>query len=216
MIAKDGYKIIFYTAVLVMILLILSLQYDSPWLWILTVLSGIIFVFHFFFFRDPQRDIPNGEGLILSPADGQVIKIDTIEEPVYIKGPALRVAIFMSVFNAHINRNPVSGTVEHVTHKSGQFLAAFADEAPDANERTEIGVQTKFGKVFFMQIAGLIARRIVCRLSEGRQVNAGLRFGMIKYSSRVDLFLPPDTKLNIALKDKVYAGKTIIGEFTSD
>jgi len=216
MIAKDGYKIIFYTGVLVLILLILALQYASVWLWTLAILSGIIFVFHFFFFRDPEREIPSGDNLILSPADGRIIKIDTIEESVYIKGPALRVAIFMSVFNAHINRNPVNGMVEHVAHKSGQFLAAFADEAPDANERTEIGVQTEFGKVFFIQIAGLIARRIVCRLSEGRQVSAGLRFGMIKYSSRVDLFLPPDTKLNVALKDNVHAGKTIIGEFSRD
>lgn len=216
MIAKDGFKIIFYTGMLVLILLVLAVQYASTWLWTLTILSAAIFVFHFFFFRDPEREIPTGDHLILSPADGRVIKIDQVEESVYIKGPALRVAIFMSVFNAHINRNPVKGTIEHIEHKTGQFLAAFADGAPDVNERTEIGLQTAYGKVFFMQIAGLIARRIVCRLTVGQEVTAGLRFGMIKYSSRVDLFLPLDTKLRIALKDNVSAGKTIIGEFARD
>lgn len=216
MIAKDGFKIIFYTGILVLILLILAIQYSAAWLWILTLLCGVVFVFHFFFFRDPERDIPSGDHLILSPADGRIIKIDQVEEPVYMKGPALRVAIFMSIFNAHINRNPISGTVEHVVHKSGQFLAAFAEDAPDANERFEIGMQSKYGKIFFIQIAGLIARRIVCRLTEGQKATAGLRFGMIKYSSRVDLFLPVDTKLKVALKDNVRAGKTIIGELAGD
>lgn len=215
MISKDGYKMIAYTGLLEIVLLTASFFKPSLLLWIVTGLMGVLFIFHFFFFRDPQRTIPAGEKLILSPADGTIIKIDEIDEPVYLKQKVRRVAIFMSVFNAHINRNPVNGTVAFLEHKNGQFLAAFADKALDVNERTEIGVHTKFGKIFFVQIAGLIARRIVCRLQPGNNIKAGERFGMIKYSSRVDVFLPLSAKINVSLKDKVKAGETIIGEFTS-
>lgn len=213
MITKDGYKIIFYTGLLEVILLTASYFVPSLFLWIVTGIIGVLFIFHFFFFRDPEREMPAGDTLIISPADGTIIKIDEIEEPLYLKEKVQRVAIFMSVFNAHINRNPVDGTVEFLEHKNGQFLAAFADKALDVNERTEIGVNTKFGKIFFVQIAGLIARRIVCRLQPGESIQKGERFGMIKYSSRVDVFLPLSAKIKVSLKDKVKAGETIIGEF---
>ncbi len=215
MITKDGYKIIFYTGLLEVILLTASYFVPSLFLWIVTGIIGVLFIFHFFFFRDPEREMPAGDTLIISPADGTIIKIDEIEEPLYLKEKVQRVAIFMSVFNAHINRNPVDGTVEFLEHKNGQFLAAFADKALDVNERTEIGVNTKFGKIFFVQIAGLIARRIVCRLQPGESIQKGERFGMIKYSSRVDVFLPLSAKIKVSLKDKVKAGETIIGEFKS-
>ncbi len=213
MITKDGYKIIFYTGLFEVILLTASYFVPSLFLWIVTGIIGVLFIFHFFFFRDPEREMPAGDTLIISPADGTIIKIDEIEEPLYLKEKVQRVAIFMSVFNAHINRNPVDGTVEFLEHKNGQFLAAFADKALDVNERTEIGVNTKFGKIFFVQIAGLIARRIVCRLQPGESIQKGERFGMIKYSSRVDVFLPLSAKIKVSLKDKVKAGETIIGEF---
>ena len=215
MIAKDGYKIISYTAVLAALLAISAWFTQSAVLWILCGLTVGIFVFHFFFFRDPERTIPEGKQLILSPADGTVIKIDEFEEPHYIQDKALRVCIFMSVFNAHINRNPVSGTVEYCEHKKGKFLVAFDEQAPEVNEHTNVGINTEFGKVFFKQIAGLIARRIVCRLNKSDNVKSGERFGMIKYSSRVDLFLPLGTKLDVKVKDRVKAGISIIGEFAS-
>jgi phosphatidylserine decarboxylase len=214
MIAKDGYRIISFTGIFLLVLISLSLCSQSYALSVLTVFVGIIFVFHFFFFRDPDREIPPGENLILSPADGRIIKIDEVDENVYMHSRAIRVCIFMSVFNAHVNRNPVSGIVEHVDHKSGQFFAAYADNAPDVNERTEIGIKSSHGKIFFKQIAGLIARRIVCRLKPDDKVSSGDRFGMIKYSSRVDLYLPANTEIKVVLKQKVSAGKTIIGEFT--
>ncbi len=215
MITKDGYKIIAYTGVLLVGLAALAIFWQSLALWIVTGLTGVVFVFHFFFFRDPERPIHKQENQILSPADGKIIQIDTVEEPLYIKGKALRVCIFMSVFNAHINRNPVDGTIEFLEHKKGEFLAAFADTAGDVNEQMRIGVNTSFGKIFFKQIAGLIARRVVCRLEQGETVHAGERFGMIKYSSRVDLYLPVNTRLNVKLHDAVKAGLSIIGEFTS-
>ncbi len=215
MITKDGYKIILYTGLLEILLLAASYLTSSVFLWILTGIIGVLFIFHFFFFRDPERQMPAGDAFIISPADGTIIKIDEIDEPLYLKEKVQRVAIFMSVFNAHINRNPVEGTVEFLEHKNGQFLAAFADKALDVNERTEIGVNTKYGKIFFVQIAGLIARRIVCRLQPGENIQKGERFGMIKYSSRVDVFLPLSAKINVSVKDKVRAGETIIGEFKS-
>ena len=215
MITKDGYKIIFYTGLLEVLLIAAAYFFPSVFLWGVTGVIGVLFVFHFFFFRDPQRNTTAAANQIVSPADGTIIKIDEIEEPVYLKEKVQRVAIFMSVFNVHVNRNPVNGTVEFLEHKNGQFLAAFADKALAVNERTEIGVNTKFGKMFFVQIAGLIARRIVCHLQIGDTMKTGERFGMIKYSSRVDLFLPLSAKIKVSLKDKVVAGKTIIGEFTS-
>ncbi len=213
MITKYGYKIIIFTGVLLVLLASASFIWNNVALWIVTALVGVLFIFHFFFFRDPERSIPMQPNQILSPADGKIIKIDTVDEPLYIKGKALRVCIFMSVFNAHINRNPVDGTVEFLEHKSGEFLAAFAENAGDVNEQMRIGVNTSHGKIFFKQIAGLIARRVVCRLEQGETVKAGERFGMIKYSSRVDLFLPLDTTLHVKLHDTVKAGLSIIGEF---
>ncbi len=215
MITKDGYKIIAYTGVLLILLALAAFSWQSLALWIVTAVVGAVFIFHFFFFRDPERPITGKPNQILAPADGKIIKIDTVEEPLYMKGEALRVCIFMSVFNAHINRNPVDGTIEFLEHKNGDFLAAFADNAGDVNEQMRIGVNTAYGKIFFKQIAGLIARRVVCRLQKGDAVKAGERFGMIKYSSRVDLFLPPDTRLNVKLHDAVKAGLSIIGEFKS-
>ncbi len=213
MITKDGYKIIAYTGVLLVLLALAAFSLQSLVLWAVTAVVGAVFIFHFFFFRDPERSISRQANQILSPADGKIIKIDTVEEPFYMKGEALRVCIFMSVFNAHINRNPMDGTIEFLEHKSGKFLAAFAENAGDVNEQTRIGVSTPYGKIFFKQIAGLIARRVVCRLELGEAVKAGERLGMIKYSSRVDLFLPPNTKLNVKLHDAVKAGLSIIGEF---
>lgn len=212
MIARDGYRIIIYTAILTAISAFIANLTGWMALWVLTILLAMVFIFHFFFFRDPERTIQAEENVVLSPADGTIIKIDEVDEPVYIGGKAKRICIFMSVFNAHINRNPVNGLVEHLEHKDGQFLAAFADHAPDVNERTEIGVKTEYGKVFFMQIAGLIARRIVCRLDNGQELRAGERFGMIKYSSRVDIFLPLNTKIHVKLKDTVKAGLSTLGE----
>lgn len=213
MIAKDGYKIILYTGLILLLFLIFAFVTESLFLNIVSGIVCVIFIFHFFFFRDPQREIPQGDNLILSPADGRIIKVDEIEDPLYFKEKVQRVAIFMSIFNVHINRIPVSGKVDFVDYKKGQYLAAFADKAFDCNEQAVIGINGSKGKVFFKQIAGLIARRIVCRAKENQQVQAGARFGMIIYSSRVDVFLPLSAKVHVKLKDKVKGGLSIIGEF---
>jgi len=152
MISKDGYKIIAYTATLLIVLVLVSYGLQSIILWLLSAIVGVVFIFHFFFFRDPDRHVMLQPKHIVSPADGKIIKIDTVHEPYYMKSDAVRVCIFMSVFNAHINRNPVNGKVEFLEHENGKFLAAFAENAGDVNEQMRIGIKTSYGKIFFNTI----------------------------------------------------------------
>ncbi len=213
MIAADGYKVIGITTILFLISLVITFYYPQLWLKIITVLIGIVFLFNFYFFRDPERNIPVGENLILSPADGTVIAIEEVEEPYYFKSKVKRLSIFLSVFNVHVNRMPVSGKVEFFKYIPGEFLVAFAEKASEKNEQTVIGVRNEKGKLLFKQIAGIIARRIVCHAAEGDSVEAGERFGLIRYGSRVDMFFPENVELKVGLEDKVIGGETIIGEF---
>ena len=134
-------------------------------------------------------------------------------EPHFIKGEAYQISIFLSVFNVHVNRNPVSGTVEFFKYQRGKFLAAFKEDASISNEQTIIGIESPKGKVVFKQIAGLIARRIVCTLREGMKVTQGERMGMIMYGSRVDVFFPVNAKPMVQVGDKVEGGITILGKF---
>ena len=213
MITKDGYAIIGYTGLLMVILLTTGLVLDSVTVQVFGWITAFIFVFHFFFFRDPERTAPENKNAIISPADGTVIKITEVDDPLYHKEKVRLISVFMSVFNVHVNRMPVSGTVEFVDYKKGKFAVASLDTAIDNNEQSIIGIKTEKGKILFKQIAGLIARRIVNYSKEGQTVKAGERFGMIKYSSRLDIYLPLSVELNVKLKDKVKAGISIIGEF---
>jgi len=159
------------------------------------------------FFRDPERKIPEGDDLIVSPADGRVL---IAEET----GDNLLVSIFMSVFNVHINRAPVTGIVERLDYKPGKFKAAFKKDAADVNERFEIEIKTDKGNIVMHQIAGVLARRVVCRLKKGQQVTKGERLGLIRFGSRVDLFLPASVKLEVHKGQRVKGGKSIIGRFS--
>ena len=151
--------------------------------------------------------------MILSPADGTVVLIEEVDEPYYFKDRVKRVSIFLSVFNVHVNRIPVKGTVEFVKYINGEFLVAFADKATAENEQSIISIRHDKGKILFKHIAGIIARRIVYHVSEGDEVEAGERFGLIRYGSRVDVFFPANTDIKVNLKDKVVGGETILGEF---
>jgi len=213
MIAKDGIPVILVTGVIVVVTALLAYILNSIILEILAILLGVIFIFHFFFFRDPDRETPAGENLIIAPADGTVIRIDEVEENEYFKEKVQRVSIFMSVFNVHVNRIPWAGEVEYLDYAKGRFKAAFAQDAPEVNERSVIGIKSAKGKLMFKQIAGLIARRIVNNLQTGEEVKSGQRFGLIRYGSRVDLYFPLSVKVNVKLKEKVKSGSTIIGEF---
>ncbi len=205
----------------VKITLILTIITLVSWYFIDNQLSKIIisiFVLLFFlftlnFFRDPARTSPIGEKYIISPADGEVIKIEQIEEEKFIKGNSVMISIFMSPLNVHVNRNPIDGNVAYYQYVLGEYFAAFEDKASLKNEQTHIGIENKFGKVFFKQIAGFVARRIICTLKVGDSVKAGTRFGMIQFGSRVDVYLPATAKINVKMNEKTVAGETILAEF---
>jgi phosphatidylserine decarboxylase len=213
MIAPDGFKVIGITLLILILFSVATYIFPILPLKILTGVVAFIFLFNFYFFRDPERAIPYGKDLILSPADGTVVLIEEVDEPYYFKTKVKRVSIFLSVFNVHVNRIPVNGTVEFLKYIKGKFLVAFADKASEENEQSIIGIKHEKGKILFKQIAGIIARRIVYHLEEGDVVGAGDRFGLIRYGSRVDMFFPENVELHISLKDKVYGGETVIGEF---
>lgn len=171
------------------------------------------------FFRDPVRVTPQGEGLIVSPADGLVTMIERVPLPPELRGPQalgddpmVRVSVFMSVFDVHINRTPITGTVRHVIYISGKFLNADLDKASDENERQHLVVEDKDGlRIGFTQIAGLVARRIVGFVKPGDMVVAGQRIGLIRFGSRVDVYLPDDYGCEVALGQRAIAGETILG-----
>jgi len=213
MITRDGYPIIMVTGTVLLALVLTAVFSGTFWFWVTAGLVGVIFLFHFFFFRDPERDIPAGERLILSPADGKVVAIEQVEENDYLKDKSWKVSIFLSVFNVHVNRMPVTGVLESLSYKKGQFLAAFNHRASELNEQSILGVRSEFGLVLFKQIAGVIARRIVYHCKEGDRVTAGERFGMIRYGSRVDVFFPLSGSVKVAVGDRVKGGISVLGEF---
>jgi len=163
------------------------------------------------FFRDPNRTVPEGENNVISPADGKIVKIDTIQDPEL--GEMTLVSIFLNVFNVHANRMPFEGSFTDVKYHEGKFLAAFDHKASDENERTEITFSTKFGSMKVKQIAGLIARRILCYAKTGSTMAKGGRLGFIRFGSRTDLILPNHVNLSVNLGEKVVGNRTIIGTF---
>jgi phosphatidylserine decarboxylase len=214
-IAKYGLGFVFSSWIIFFILLLISYFTKQPALIIMTVLIGIFSTFNVWFFRDPERLIPNDPNVILSPADGKVIQITEVDENVIFKAKVKRISIFLSVFDIHVNRVPVSGKVEYFNYHKGSFLPAFKDKASLDNEQTVIGIVTSEGeKILFTQIAGIIARRIVCDLREGHKVTAGERMGMIRYGSRVDIYvLEENVTIKVEENDKVKGGESIIGVF---
>jgi len=179
------------------------------------VLGILLAAFTFWFFRDPDRSIPaialEDESYILSPADGKVVQIVNVDEEKYLKSPAVRISIFLSPLDVHVNRSPVTGKVEFYKYSPGQYLVAYHPKSSELNEHSLIGVSTKYGKVLFKQIVGIVARRLVCELQEGDSVTAGDKFGMMKFGSRMDIFVNPDSEINVKIGDKVVGGETIIG-----
>ena len=180
----------------------------------LSALLGVALLFTLYFFRDPDRTIPQGKGLVIAPADGKVLEVREVHEPEFLKGEAVRVSIFMSPLNVHVNRFPVSGTVRHFRHIPGEYLMAFDEKSSSRNERTQIGIDTGTTRVLFTQIAGFIARRIVAEVHEGDQAVRGERFGMIKFGSRVDVFVPKGVRIVVRQGDVTVAGETVLAELS--
>jgi phosphatidylserine decarboxylase len=166
-----------------------------------------------FFFRDPERAIPVGDDLILSPADGRIVAIERVHEPLFVQGPALRISTFMSLWDVHVNRSPVSGEVKLVRHVPGKFLQAFRPEASDVNEHILLGLQSGERRVLVKQIAGILARRCVNHAIIGAYLERGQRFGLIRFSSRADLFLPPEVQLLVQVGDPVQGGNSVVARW---
>jgi phosphatidylserine decarboxylase len=166
------------------------------------------------FFRDPHRTTPNEKYIVVSPADGKVVLIQDVAEPEYVRQDAVQVSIFMSPLDVHVNRWPISGTVEYFKHVEGTFTAAYHDKASESNERTLIGVQENGYRLLFKQIAGAVARRIVADVSVGQHIVRGERFGMIRFGSRVDVIMPKHTAVNVKLHDRVVAGETVLAIYS--
>ncbi|MDC4227997.1 MAG: phosphatidylserine decarboxylase family protein [Candidatus Manganitrophus sp.] len=176
------------------------------------VFFGALTLFCTWFFRDPRREVPQTEGVLVSPADGKIVDISRIEEGRFLNKPAVKISIFLNVFNVHVNRVPVAGKVIGVFYNAGRFFAANVPKASLENEQNAVVMETPTGKrVVCIQIAGLIARRIVCWIKEGSSLNRGERFGLIRFGSRVDLFLPIETEIRVSMGQKVRGGETVLG-----
>jgi len=201
--AKDGFIFILPLLIITVLMFLISFYWT-------TAIFGLGFLFVSWFFRDPERRIPNEPNVIVSPADGKITEIITENEPINGK-LCKRVTIFLSVFNVHVNRVPIEGTIEDIRYNPGKFLAAFNPKASMDNEQNLILINNGRTHIFVKQIAGLIARRIVCWPKKGDHYESGQRYGLIRFGSRVDILLPENTKLSITCGDKVSGGKSIIG-----
>lgn len=174
---------------------------------LLFIITGL-WLLILYFFRDPERQTPNQPGLVVSPADGEIVAIVREREGRYLQDDTLRISIFLSITNVHVQRIPLQGVVTLVDHQPGKFLQAFLPEASDVNEHIAMMIQTPYGPLLVKQIAGILARRCVNYMQAGYSVQTGQRFGLIRFSSRVDLFLPPNAQLLVHIGDKVTGGVT--------
>jgi len=183
---------------------------------ILAVFLCALFALLLYFFRDPERTPPRGKGLILAPADGRVMAVEHVQEARFLGGEALKISIFMSLFDVHVNRAPAEGQVALVEHVPGQFLPAYRPEASEANEHNLLGLQGLYGRILVRQVAGIMARRIVCWAHPGQELQAGERLGLIKFGSRVDLYLPPGAKPDVLVGDRTHAGVTRVARWKGE
>jgi phosphatidylserine decarboxylase len=207
-IAPEGYRLIAAAVVV------------APTLWwfggvIGAVLGTVLLAFVLGFFRDPERAVPDGPGLIVSPADGRIIKVARVRDDRFLHGEATLVSIFMSPLDVHVNRAPIAGRVVAMRYNPGKYFRAFADKASLDNEQNAVLMEDKRGRrLSFVQIAGFIARRIVCYLEVGMETERGQRCGMIMFGSRVDLYLPPEARACVAVGMRAHGGKTVIAQWT--
>ena len=213
--ANEGYP--FVIGALFTAVVLWGLWFYVPNLWsFLGGIFGALLIFFFaYFFRDPNRVIPKGESLLLSPADGKIVAIKQLDSHPWLKAPAVQISIFLSPLDVHINRIPISGKIEFVNYKKGKFLAAYSHMASEENEQTEIGLATDSGtKIVFKQIAGVLARRIVCHLEKEQRVTCGEKFGMIKFGSRTDLIVPSGTQIDVQVGQRVKGGESVLGRLS--
>jgi len=185
--------------------------------WPLAIIPGLFLLFSLYFFRNPERDAEVDLHEVLSPADGVILCIENVEESRYLKKQAVKVSIFLSVFNVHVNRSPIDGVIEYVHYQPGKFLPAFKGHASEINERNYVGIKSSENpnwNVLVVQITGFVARRIVCWVKEGQSLLQGQRFGMIKFGSCTEVYLPAGSEILVVKGQKVRGGETVIGRLT--
>ena len=204
-VASAGYPLILIAAFSTAVFALLEFA-------VLAIIGLLVTLFICYFFRDPDRVVPNEPGAVISPADGKIIVAAPVKNCPYYEGDCLKISIFMSIFNVHINRIPQEGSIQAIDYKPGTFVAADRQQASMKNEQNAVFLKTEEDKkICFVQIAGLIARRIICKIQPGDRVIRGQRFGLICFGSRLDVYVPPETKLNVAFGDRVKAGSSILG-----
>jgi phosphatidylserine decarboxylase len=213
---KEGYTSL-ALCILFIFVLNAAVQFYLPqatvFKWIIYILSFLLFVTIVQFFRSPKLFITQDEKAVLCPADGKVVVIEETEEPEFLKDKRIQVSVFMSPVNVHVNRNPISGVVKYFKYHPGKYLVAWHPKSSTENERTTVVTENKVGQqVLFRQIAGALARRIVWYVKEGDKVEQGEQFGFIKFGSRVDVFLPLGSKINVEIGEVVKGGTTILAE----
>ncbi len=204
--AKEGYPFLLASLALIVLGYIVKPFLGIPFF--------LLFVFIAYFFRDPKRTPPEDPQLLVSPADGKVIEVQEVTDPTFYEGPARKIAIFMSPMDVHVNRAPAGGIVEKVEYKAGKYMMAWEEKASQNNERNAVFLQTDKGvKITFVQIAGFLARRIICDVKRGSLLKRGQRFGIIRFGSRVDVYLPLDLEIEVKIGDRLKAGESVIAKF---
>ena len=202
--APEGYPFISLTAAATIAAFIIG----GVWA---AALPLVLTLFVAFFFRDPERRVPEGDNIFVSPADGRILQVQTVTEEKFLKSTAIEISIFMSPLNVHVNRAPCAGVVESVVYTSGAFISAFKPEASIRNENIAMLLKGS-SSILVRQVAGAVARRVVCRARLGDNLKKGERYGIIKFSSRLDVYLPENTEIKVKTGDSVKAGETIIGQ----
>ncbi len=210
--AREGYPFILGSLVVTAALYAAALRFRSWQIWLVAVACTVVALWVSYFFRDPERVGERGDTLVVAPADGKLVMITEVDEPTFVRRRALRLSIFMNVFSVHVNRYPVSGVVGFTRHTPGKFLNAAAEKASEENEQSSVGIESGANRVLVRQIAGLIARRIVTYSRVGDRATQGDRFGMIRFGSRVDVFVPTDARVRVKLGQQTSAGATVLAE----
>jgi len=218
--APEGYPFIFGSLLITFIaslLILWSLKSGGSQITFYLLFGASLFFllitfFMAFFFRDPERAIPEGKGLFVSPADGKVILVKDVHEKEYLNSDVKEISIFMSPLDVHVNRAPCDGKVSVVKYSPGKFMAAYKDDASVKNENIVMVLDGEKDRVLVRQVAGFVARRAVCRVKVGDMLKRGERYGLIKFSSRLDVYLPKDVQIKVRPGDKVKAGETVIAE----
>ena len=210
--AREGLAFIVIAALLAAGMFVLAVTRRSWPLWLLALAVTLVALWVAYFFRDPERTGERGRQIVVAPADGKVVHVTEVDEPTFMRERSLRISIFMNVFNVHVNRYPVSGTIRQVQRTAGRFLNAAGERASLENEQVSVGIEIDGSRVLVRQIAGLIARRIHTYSTEGQTVTQGDRMGLIRFGSRVDVFVPTRATPRVKVGDVTIAGTTVLAE----